>query len=309
MKPIIGDARSKIIQKQRSKISDARVILAKKERRPVRSVPLHAQIRPVGLLTRKNRMPPPRKRVIPVSDDEDEDELMDLDALIGHSKALRRTIKNNYVPPPAPMPPLPTFGRDRAISDPFDCYEPYERPAFIPQAPPPPTICLDDMYYAEKSPRKGILRTTSGKNSPQSPVSAALKSRLFGTPDPRQPSGLFARDRDPDKEEFPGYRIVVSNLGDSVTQSDIQELFEDIGELIDARLVRKGTAEVVYRRFQDAEMAVETYHNRQLDSQPMKCLLVRPRNSNKPTAPAARVSRPENLEIQMDTLHKVLFRR
>lgn len=84
----------------------------------------------------------------------------------------------------------------------------------------------------------------------------------------------------------PGYRIVVSNLHSSVSQSDIRELFEDIGELVEARLVRPGVAEVIFRTMKDAELAVDTYHNRQLDGQPMKCLLVNPRASSKPTAPA-----------------------
>lgn len=84
---------------------------------------------------------------------------------------------------------------------------------------------------------------------------------------------------------------MVSNLHSSVTQSDIKELFEDIGELYEARLVRPGVAEVIYNTIKDAEKAVETYHNRQLDGQPMKCLLVNPRASNKPTAPAIKTSK------------------
>lgn len=50
-----------------------------------------------------------------------------------------------------------------------------------------------------------------------------------------------------------------------------------MGPLVTSRLVRPGTAEVVYRQYKDAERAVENYHNRQLDGQPMKCLLVKPR--------------------------------
>lgn len=74
-----------------------------------------------------------------------------------------------------------------------------------------------------------------------------------------------------------GHRIVVSNLQPSVTQEDIRELFEDIGTLVVSRLVRPGTAEVVYARLEDALRAVDVYHNRQLDGQPMKCMLVNPR--------------------------------
>lgn len=56
-----------------------------------------------------------------------------------------------------------------------------------------------------------------------------------------------------------------------------QELFEDVGELLISRLVRPGIAEVIYKTLKDATKAVETYHNRQLDGHPMKCLLVNPR--------------------------------
>nr|CAD7443527.1 unnamed protein product [Timema bartmani] len=109
-----------------------------------------------------------------------------------------------------------------------------------------------------------------------------------------------------------GHRIVVSNLQPTVTHEDIRvvwhvfqftplasmsfcacsnhlvrglpigllhfslffELFEDLGILITSRLVRPGTAEVVYETLKDAVKAVDVYHNRQLDGQPMKCLLV-----------------------------------
>jgi hypothetical protein len=56
--------------------------------------------------------------------------------------------------------------------------------------------------------------------------------------------------------------------------------------LVDSKLIRTGVAEVVYKNLDDAEEAVDTYHNRQLDGQPMKCLLVKPRAFAKPTAPA-----------------------
>lgn len=145
-------------------------------------------------------------------------------------------------------------------------------------------------------------------------LSQEMRSRLHRTPDVNQSMGIFSNPyfggsssggggergsssvsmREPIKQAAhpnAGYRIVVSNLHSSVSQSDIKELFEDIGELIDARLVRSGVAEVIFEKLKDAEGAVETYHNRQLDGQPMKCLLVNPRSSNKPTAPAIKTSR------------------
>lgn len=42
---------------------------------------------------------------------------------------------------------------------------------------------------------------------------------------------------------------------------------------------------MIYKNLRDAQKAVDTYHNRQLDGQPMKCLLVNKRPANNPTAP------------------------
>lgn len=70
------------------------------------------------------------------------------------------------------------------------------------------------------------------------------------------------------------FRIYVSNLQSTVTHEDILELFEDIGELISAKFVKPGVAEVIYKDYHSAKMAVDIYHNRQLDGEPMKCTLV-----------------------------------
>ncbi|XP_014254403.1 polymerase delta-interacting protein 3-like [Cimex lectularius] len=103
-----------------------------------------------------------------------------------------------------------------------------------------------------------------------------------------------------------GYRIVVSNLQPSVTHEDIKELFEDIGTLIGSRVVRPGTAEVVYKNMEDAVTAVDTYHNRQLDGQPMKCLLVKPRTNN--NSPASKSIGTKGCIVpDTNTVHKALF--
>uniref|UniRef100_A0A336LXG2 CSON006870 protein n=1 Tax=Culicoides sonorensis TaxID=179676 RepID=A0A336LXG2_CULSO len=299
----VGDARAKIALKQRSKITDARVLLTKKQRQ----MPKAALIKAGGLKTRKNRA----KAILLEEDDELMGEEIDFEV---PAPVLRRTVKNNYVLPRtlATMPPLPTFSRT-VDTDPFDCYQPYERrPPMYPTEPIP--LPMGDYFEDASAGRKGILRV----NNPNSGhVSNALKARLYSTPDPRTPSGIFGRDRDPDKElaaqnqdlhsSASGYRIVVSNLHTSVTKSDIQELFEDIGPLLESRLVRPGVAEVIYKRLSDAESAVDTYHNRQLDGQPMKCLLVRPRNMSFKTTSVQRES--SKLPLDLDTVHKVLFKR
>ncbi|KAK9889758.1 hypothetical protein WA026_007138 [Henosepilachna vigintioctopunctata] len=115
--------------------------------------------------------------------------------------------------------------------------------------------------------------------------SSNIHSRLDATTPQLESHGIFSQTKT--KVVVPaGHRIVVSNLQNTVSQEDIKELFEDIGDLLAARLVRPGVAEVIYKNLKDAQKAVDTYHNRQLDGQPMKCLLVNKRPLNNPTAPA-----------------------
>lgn len=144
-----------------------------------------------------------------------------------------------------------------------------------------------------------------------------IKSRLESSANKSRTISALSRPKvTSSSTQSTGYRIVVSNLQANVTQEDIkvrckycwknfyfaniriyihkknisssQELFEDVGELLVSRLVRPGTAEVIYKTLKDATKAVETYHNRQLDGHPMKCLLVNPRPKNNPTGPAVR---------------------
>lgn len=133
-------------------------------------------------------------------------------------------------------------------------------------------------------------------------LSYEMRHRLERAPDTNTSMGIFSNPytvvnkpaqmpSSASSAASAGYRIVVSNLHSTVSQGDISELFEDIGELVEARLVRPGVAEVIFRTMKDAEQAVDTYHNRQLDGQPMKCLLVNPRASSKPTAPAIKNAR------------------
>lgn len=106
------------------------------------------------------------------------------------------------------------------------------------------------------------------------------------------------------------YRIIVSNLRNTVTGSDIEELFGDVGGMVVSRLVRPGTAEVVYKTQEDAQRAVDLYHNRQLDGQPMNCLLVTPRSPSATTRSGtipALYSTNSNVEPDISTFHKVLF--
>lgn len=226
-----------------------------------------------------------------------------------------RTLHNDAFTLPISMPPLPHFRTVRVTNtvmnlnngtslmnfaepsispdpDPFDQYEVNRRPNM--NVPPPP--------LPGNRPLRSILRTRPSTPPPPSissiqgvpmNLSPSMRARLERAPNPNKSMGIFAhnfsdeppvksyRTRSPSPPTFAGYRIVVSNLHPSVTQIDIKELFEDIGHLLESRLVRPGVAEVIYRNLKDAEKAVDAYHNRQLDGQPMNCLLVNPRASYK----------------------------
>lgn len=70
----------------------------------------------------------------------------------------------------------------------------------------------------------------------------------------------------------------------------------DIGELVSAKLIHPGVAEVVYRDEENAKRAVEVYHCRQLDGQPMICHLV------------AKTPRP-SIELNMSALKNALHKK
>ena len=67
-----------------------------------------------------------------------------------------------------------------------------------------------------------------------------------------------------------GVKVVVSNLEESVTQEDINELFSDVGNVRNVRMAGKGVAEVVFARREHAEKAIDVYDKRQLDGRVMK---------------------------------------
>lgn len=357
---VVVDARMKIIQKKRAQIRDARDKLVEIARNSG-----DARLR---LLKRKGKLPPGNGILkkgsssgakIYIDDlDSDYDMEVDIRRPIG---PLKRTVRNEMFTVPSSMPPLPTFSRNVRNSpppptsssswnsDPFDCYEVHTSRPVVQKAPPPAPM----PRYDDPPRRRGIVRARSpppphpmyAEDRPH--LSSTMRARLERAPNPSESMGIFSK-MPPDEHmsnrhhhhhhqqplspspspPITGYRIVVSNLHQSVTQNDIKELFEDIGDLLESRLVRPGVAEVIYRTLKDAEEAVDTYHNRQLDGQPMKCLLVKPRASNKPTAPAisysshgssrslkpssltsSSASKKSQVEIDIDALHTVLFRR
>uniref|UniRef100_A0A1E1XCL3 Putative dna polymerase delta n=1 Tax=Amblyomma aureolatum TaxID=187763 RepID=A0A1E1XCL3_9ACAR len=105
---------------------------------------------------------------------------------------------------------------------------------------------------------------TAGLGRPQrastslSRIQHRLDGRGLDTPPRRSPS-----------EPLQGVSVLVSNLHPQVTESDIRDLFQDIGPMHDARMVGVSTALATFHRHADAMKAYKTYHGRLLDGQPM----------------------------------------
>lgn len=116
-----------------------------------------------------------------------------------------------------------------------------------------------------------------------------------------------------------GSKVVVTNLQESVTQDDIEELFLDMGALKRVKMETPGSSEVTYVTRKDAEKAVERYNNVTLDGKAMKCRLVgltAPPGCGGATLklPASLVNRKKKKdgdlpEIEIESVHKALFRK
>lgn len=66
-----------------------------------------------------------------------------------------------------------------------------------------------------------------------------------------------------------GASVLISNLIPTITQSEIIELFGDIGTLTGVNMINSTTALVSYQNSSDAVRAVKVYNNRSLDGKPM----------------------------------------
>ncbi|XP_066293343.1 polymerase delta-interacting protein 3-like isoform X2 [Branchiostoma lanceolatum] len=153
------------------------------------------------------------------------------------------------------------------------------------------------------------------------PVATAPKPKP-AAPAPKPPPAPAKVEEEEAEQEFTsplqGTKIAVSNLHPVVSENDVIELFSDLGPLKRARLIKQGTAEVVYVRREDAINAYKKYHNRDLDSQPMKLTLHLPSNPP-PTTPTsaalehlkmrAASSPPATQKpLEINTIHRALFK-
>ncbi|XP_011646517.1 polymerase delta-interacting protein 3-like [Pogonomyrmex barbatus] len=256
---------------------------------------------------------------------------------ITESASLRRTVSNEYAPTPPPPPPVFSINaispytwvksrntnvsrispRKSEIEKERERQRDYKlvaRSAMAKTVSPP---YKEDWSFGTKSRTIVAEDTTDSKYYDSRNLrEVGVKSRLDSSANKTRTMGVLSRPKtsSTSSTQSNGYRIVVSNLQANVTQEDIKELFEDVGELLVSRLVRPGTAEVIYKTLKDATKAVETYHNRQLDGHPMKCLLVNPRPKNNPTGPAVRSLTESRRSISssyvqpsLGAVHRALF--
>ncbi|KAL7305217.1 hypothetical protein TKK_0002603 [Trichogramma kaykai] len=177
--------------------------------------------------------------------------------------------------------------------------------------PSPSYKSKDSWPYASKT--RTILPESSMESkyySSRNHRETGVKSRLDSSPmKPTRSPATSSHSKSNSSPTSHGFRIVVSNLQPNVTQEDIKELFEDVGELLISRLVKPGIAEVIYKTLKDATKAVETYHNRQLDGHPMKCLLVnpRPKTSSSSTSSNRVLANSRGSGFQSNLVHRSIY--
>jgi RNA recognition motif. (a.k.a. RRM, RBD, or RNP domain) len=282
-KRTIRDARFKIIQKNRKTIRDAREKIAENARKSIKDArELLSSKKPTTKMPKLMRKPKvPRSRAAHLTLDEDllmEHDDIELDELNNFNikpNTLRRTISNEMFRTPPRMPKLPTFSIENPEIDPFDCYiVPTRRPTVplppLPARRPSSKIMTAHMDSYPMEPRKSILRSVGRSDEHDD----RFENDRYVVKESRyahdESAGIFARTEGPSKG---GYSVIVGNLDAAVTQSEVRELFEDIGALKSCKMIRPGTAEVIYENYGDAERSVDTYHNRALDNRPMKCYL------------------------------------
>jgi RNA recognition motif-containing protein len=165
------------------------------------------------------------------------------------ARTFRRTIQNDMywsrsqTPAKNPEPDI------------FDCYVVPTRPS-----------SLTNMKIHPRDPRRYTVRNVDHPNDHDDRFLNDRYVIMQAQPKRNESAGIFAQTGGPTK-------VVVGNLHSGVTLDEVTELFSDIGTVIGSKMICPGTAEVIYDNYGDAERAVDRYHNRSLDNQPMKCYL------------------------------------
>lgn len=128
-------------------------------------------------------------------------------------------------------------------------------------------LTVEDVVGRSSVPPSGRPFRPSGSRAAAMPT-GRIRQRLDVNPRPSasRPAVLT--------EPVEGASVLVSNLHPQVTESDMRDLFQDIGPMQDARLVSTGTALVTFFRRATAIRACDTYHGRLLDGQPMNLILL-----------------------------------
>ncbi|XP_060583660.1 mitogen-activated protein kinase kinase kinase 7-interacting protein 3 homolog [Ruditapes philippinarum] len=171
-----------------------------------------------------------------------------------------------------------------------------------------------------------IIHTTGSSESARSE-----KPKFSKITAPGEPTAKKSKEEDEENVISPlqGFKIAITNLAHSVTQDDIIELFGAIGAVKSVKMLKLGTAEVVYVKKDGAVQAAKSYHDRELDGLPMVVKLVTPVSARikeapeklpasvKPAASSPlRFSKPgvskgkvpDKKEVDVTTLHKALFK-
>ncbi|XP_075220254.1 uncharacterized protein LOC142323852 isoform X2 [Lycorma delicatula] len=307
----VADARLKIIQKSRLKITDAREKLAEIAKQSDARLKLK-KIQEKRLKTgqrQKNRQQVPlilrsvnpsiTDPTITIGDDSDEDDNDKMYSSWPSSRSISRLIQQ-----PAQ---LKIVTHNEQLSQPrmperWD----YQIPASLNRQTP--------VMRTFGATRGSVFEEEDNLRSHRSRISQEMKARLDTPAAPLSRSmGVLSQPSSVQTSQPTGHRIVVSNLQPSVTHEDIKELFEDIGPLVTSRVVRPGTAEVIYVLQKHAIEAVEAYHNRQLDGQPMKCLLVNSRPPTLTSSARTGAKYPSSTKSavlpDISAIHKALFNK
>ncbi|KAJ3033227.1 hypothetical protein HDV00_006581 [Rhizophlyctis rosea] len=134
------------------------------------------------------------------------------------------------------------------------------------------SMSLDDIIDKNQTGRRGRRSGGGGavRNNRRGP-----RSTPYGSGSSPQKRTAASSTRAPVAD-----KIVVSNLGKSVTERDVMELFNHVGPVrnaflsFDSQGKSKGVATVLFKNHGDAAKAVREYHNRTLDGRAMKIELI-----------------------------------